>query len=89
MGDQDREEIASRWVRRVAVSSNDTVNNTERAMLNENGGALITLNPRWTFRRRRIATEGGWNWGIYNSGVTLTTGTTVRILATHYGVWVT
>ncbi len=89
LGQQAEEEVASRWVRRVAMSPNDTVNNTERAMLNEHGGALLTLNPRWTFRRARSATDGGWNWGIYNSGVTLTTGATCRIICTHYGVWVT
>ncbi len=86
--DQDAEEIASRWVRRVATSPNDTVNNTERMMQNEYGGSILKTNPRWTFRRRRTGIEGGWNWGVYNDGVTLTTGATCRILATHYGVWV-
>ncbi len=89
MGDKDKEEIASRWVRRVAVSPNDTVNNVERAMLNKYGGPLLDIEPRWTFRRGRTATEGGWNWGIYNDGATLTTGAQCRITATHYGVWVT
>ncbi len=88
MGDQSQEEIAERWVRRVGTSPNDTVNNTERMMQNEYGGALLKINPRWTFRRRRTGTEGGWNWNIYNDGVTLTSGTVARILATHYGVWV-
>ncbi len=86
--DTDAMEIASRWVRRVAVSGNDTVNNTERAMYNDKGGAIITVTPRWTFHRRRTATDGGWNWSIYNDGVTLTTGAVCRILATHFGVWV-
>ena len=89
LGQQAEEEIASRWVRRVVVSPNDTVNNTERAMLNEHGGALLTLTPRWTFRRARSATDGGWNWGIYNDGETITTGAMAWVLATHYGVWVT
>ncbi len=88
-GDPAAEEVASRWVRLVAVSPNDTVNNTERSMLNERGGAIITVKPRWTFSRRRTAVDGGWNWGVYNNGVTITTGATCRILATHYGVWVT
>ena len=87
-GDQEGQERASRWVRRVAVSSDDTVNNTERSMRGEGNSPLISLNPRWTFRRRRTSTEGGWNWAIYNDGVVLTTGTTVRVKATHYGVWV-
>ncbi len=87
-GDRDQIEIADRWVKRVAVSSNDTVNNTERSMLNGYGGPMITFTPRWTFRRRRTAADGGWNWAVYNNGATLTTGTICRILATHYGVWV-
>ncbi len=87
-GEDNLEEVATRWVRRVAMSPNDTVNNTERSMLNKYGGSLLDLEPRWTFRRARTATEGGWNWGIYNDGATITTGATCRILATHYGVWV-
>ncbi len=86
--DRDRQEIAERWVRRVGMSPNDTVNNTERSFLNDHGGALLTMNPRWIFVRRRTVTDGGWNWGVYNDGAVLTTGATANILATHYGVWV-
>ncbi len=89
MGDRDNEEIAGRWVRRVGITVGPTVNETERVFRNEHGGGLLSLKPRWTFRRRRTATEGGWNWDVYNSGVTITTGATVQILCTHYGVWVT
>ncbi len=89
LGDQDREEIASRWVRRVGMTLGPTVNETERVMKNKYGGGLFDLEPRWTFRRARTATDGGWNWGIYNDGIILTTGATARIIATHYGVWVT
>ncbi len=87
-GDADRREIASRWVRRVGTSPNQTVNLTERMFLNKYGGSLLETNPRWTFRRRRAVDDGGWNWGIYNDGATLTTGATCNITATHYGVWV-
>ncbi len=39
---------------------------------------------RWTF-----SNADGWNFFIYNqSNGPLTTGSTVRISATHYGVWV-
>ncbi len=88
-GDQDLEEIASRWVRLVGTSPNDTVNNTERNLINKHGGHIMDVTPRWTFRRARTATDGGWNWVIYNNGVTLTTGATCRIKAVHFGVWVT
>ncbi len=89
LGQQIEEEIASRWVRRVAITTGPTVNETERVFRNEHNGGLLSINPRWTFRRGRTAADGGWNWLVYNDGVTLTTGSTVRILATHYGVWVT
>ncbi len=88
LGDQDLEEIASRWVRRVAMTVGPTVNETERVMRNKYGGPLLELEPRWTFRRRRTSTDGGWNWALYNDGVALTTGATLHLLATHYGVWV-
>ncbi len=86
-GDRDNIEIAERWVRRVGMTSGGDVA-TERVMLNEHGGPLLKINPRWTFRRRRTATQGGWNWGIYNDGATITSGASARVLATHYGVWV-
>ncbi len=87
-GDQDLEEIASRWVRRVGITTGPTVNETERVFRGVANTALLSIEPRWTFRRRRTSTQGGWNWDVYNSGVTLTTGAIVQILATHYGVWV-
>ncbi len=89
LGEKIEEEVASRWVRRVGITTGPTVNETERVFKNKHGGALLNIEPRWTFRRGRTASEGGWNWGVYNDGVTLTAGGIVRILATHYGVWVT
>ncbi len=88
-GERVEEEIAERWVRRVGITIGSTVNETERVMRNKYGGGLLSLEPRWTFRRGRVAGEGGWNWNIYNDGVTVNTGITARVLATHYGVWVT
>ncbi len=88
MGDQVTEEIASRWVRRVGITGEPASSSSELVFKNKYGGALIDIEPRWTFRRRRTATTGGWNWLIYNDGATLTTGSTLHILATHYGVWV-
>ncbi len=88
LGEKIEEEIASRWVRRVGIVTTPTVNEVERTFENKYGGSLLNLEPRWTFRRGRTASEGGWNWLVYNDGITITTGATVRILATHYGVWV-
>ncbi len=88
MGDRDLMEISERWVRLLGTIDGEAVA-TERMFHNENDGSFLKINPRWTFRRGRTATEGGWNWVVYNNGVTITTGVTCRILATHYGVWVT
>ncbi len=87
LGQQEEEEVASRWVRRIAITLGDDVP-TERVMRNKYGGGLLDIEPRWTFRRGRTASEGGWNWAVYNDGATLTTGAIANIIATHYGVWV-
>ncbi len=86
--DRDRQEFANRWVRRVGITIGSTVNETERVFRNKYGGGLLEINPRWTFVRRRTVGDGGWSWAVYNSGVVLTTGVVVDLLATHYGVWV-
>ena len=88
MGDVVATERASRWVRRVGITVGPTVNETERVFRNKYNGGLLEINPRWTFRRGRTAANGGWNWVVYNSGETITTGATVDLLVTHYGVWV-
>ncbi len=89
MGQQVEEEIADRWVRRVGITVGPTVNETERVVRGEGNSGLLSIEPRWTFRRGRTATNGGWNWLIYNSGIAITTGGSCKIIATHYGVWVT
>ncbi len=87
-GDQIGEEVASRWVRRVGIVTTPIGSDTDGLFRNKYDGGLLDLTPRWTFQRARTGTEGGWNWSVYNSGATITTGATVDILATHYGVWV-
>ncbi len=50
----------------------------------ENAGQhKIVTKPRWTF------TEGvGWNWFLWNTGPSpLTTGATIEITSTNFGVW--
>ncbi len=79
-------EIASRWVRTCGVTSHEV--SEEANFHSKYDGPMLEVTPRWTFQRRRTATEGGWNWVVYNNGKLLTTGATVQIKATHYGVWV-
>ncbi len=88
LGEQIEEEVATRWVRRIGATIGPTVNETERVFRNKWNGPLLEATPRWTFRRGRTAAAGGWNWLVYNSGVTLTTGVVIDLTATHYGVWV-
>ncbi len=49
-----------------------------------NVSAKGIVNLKWTFEE-----DGGWNWFAYNySGVALTAGATINIVAKHFGVWV-
>ncbi len=57
---------------------------TEAIFLNEEGGAIMRENVRWTF-----AKTTAWTFFVYNRGATLTTGSTVTIMFKHFGVWVT
>ncbi len=64
---------------------------TDAASLNaafhgDNGGPMITWKKRWTF-----SSPEGWNFFAYNDSADAigTTGAIVKVIATHYGVWVT
>ncbi len=46
------------------------------------GGQMMVWKKRWTF-----SNPEGWVFFIFNESAALTTGSTVRLLATHYGVW--
>ncbi len=55
----------------------------ELRFIGHNGGPLMEWKKRWTF-----SNPEGLEFFVYNqSGVALTTGATVRLDATHYGVW--
>lgn len=47
------------------------------------GAPFIIGKPRWTFHNN----GKGWNWFVYNTGQALTTGSTVKIHAKNFGVW--
>ncbi len=55
----------------------------ELAIVGPEGGSPIEFNLRWTF-----TDTDSWAWFVYNMGPQLTTGATIRVVATHYGVWV-
>ncbi len=76
-------ESAERMVQ--IIGALNVMNDDEKAWcLNEQGGPMLVHKPRWTF-----SNPEGWNYFIYNNGSALTTGASVRLLATEYGVWVT
>ncbi len=47
-------------------------------------GHKMVIKPRWTFTQAE-----SWNWFVWNMGAALTTGSTVEMLTTDFGVWVT
>jgi len=78
-------ERAERFVKILSKTNRFENGQTEREFMNESGGPIIVTKPRWTFSN----TEG-WDWFVYNNGLNaLTTGATVRALATIYGLWLT
>ncbi len=76
--------IAERWSMVAGVMNQPVAGAGENQILNEHGGGLMSINPRWTFARTK-----SWNWIVYNHGTTLTTGATVKLFAKDFGVWVT
>ncbi len=89
--DRLAKERADRWVK--VLSQAEPVNvgpvsgrTTHDAIFkNENGGPVLVSKDRWTY-----SDPEGWQFFIFNNtGSALATGATARLLATHYGVWVT
>ncbi len=57
---------------------------TKGAFRNDTNGPIIVAKPQWTF-----SNPEGWNFFVHNDGPSaLTTGATMRLLMTHFGVWV-
>lgn len=53
------------------------------AFVDRSNSAMMVIKPRWTF-----ANPDAWNWFIFNNGTALTTGSSVRLIASSYGLWV-
>ncbi len=80
--DTIQEDIADRPVWFSGAVDRET--GTEAIFVNERGGHMMVLKPRWTFARTK-----SWNFFVYNLGATLTTGSSVIIRVKSFGVWVT
>ncbi len=69
----------------AALAAQAFATQVERQMVNESGGPLITIKHRWTY-----SDPEGWCWFVFNgTGAALTTGASVELTATSFGVWVT
>ncbi len=84
--DQIAEAIVMRPVFRVGAAKMASGAGALEAthLINDEGGPLLSINPRWTFARTK-----SWNWVIYNNGPAPTTGTIAKIMAKNFGIWVT
>ncbi len=81
--DRDKQEAANRFVKLMAVSDMLDDADTKPSFKGEHNEQLIAKTVRWSFNK-----GVGFNWAVFNnSGGALTTGGIVKILATHYGVW--
>ncbi len=81
-GDRNLEEFAERFTKQLGMVQ-DSGGPTEKPVIGPKGGSPSEAVLRWSFP---LGTSG-WKWWAYNLGTGLTTGATLRILATHYGVW--
>ncbi len=82
-GKREEEEKANRFVKLIGRFDIKDPSQTFGPCVGPEGGAPITIKPRWTF-----AESIGYDWFIWNQGIVLTTGSTVSLNATSYGVWV-
>lgn len=79
--DRDQQERAERWVKPVCIllASTDITAGAGTAYQ-----VPIVIKPGWTF-----SDPEAWDWMIFNQGEASAGATLVRMLVTHYGVWVT
>lgn len=84
-GRDDRiiQEAAERQEHRLGVLETQSPGQIKGNFLGKEGGPIMTDKFRWTY-----SNPDGWTFYIYNNGGLLTTGATVKLIATYYGVWV-
>ncbi len=78
------QEAAERYTKDLAMTERMDPADTEGRFVGRDGGPIIEETIRWTFD----APAGGWCHWLYNLGDGLTTGATVTVKSTHYGVWI-
>ncbi len=84
--DTPNAEEAERFVKVIGLNDGD-ITATKTSFHFRDGktnGLMMQMNVRWTFNA-----GDSWNWFVYNrANGLLTTGSTVLMQATNYGVWV-
>ncbi len=74
--------VAERFVKLVAVCMSAKAD-TRAVFVGENGSPILEIKPRWTF-----ATTKSWNWVVLNSAGDLTSGSTLNLRGTAFGVFI-
>ncbi len=82
--DRGGAELAERQVHLIGVGRKQSDADTFVQFESQEGGLIMEDKFRWTY-----SDSEGWAWFIYNMGGSMTTGSTLQLRATHYGVWVT
>ncbi len=82
--DRDKAEEAERFVKLLGSTLTTEIPTAAEQIMDERSGPVMEKTIRWSFNK-----GVGWEYAIFNnSGSALTTGATLRLLATHYGVWI-
>ncbi len=83
--DRDGHEKALRNVKILGAIGQIGETDTVAQFKNENGGPTLINKHRWTYNNPE-----GWSYFLYNNtGSAMITGSTCKLYATNYGVWVT
>jgi len=79
--DRVKQEKAERFVKTFGLLDKQ-LSQTGGNFVGKGGDRVLEVKPRWTF-----SDPEGWDLFIFNNGNTLTTGATVELIATYYGLW--
>lgn len=82
LNDRLLKERATRNVKLLAGQGTDRAESTQERFVNDEGGPKIVSKHRWTY-----SNPEGWNYFVYNTGGSLTTGGLLHVTATHFGLW--
>lgn len=82
--DRVAEERATRNVKILSILDSRGGAETEMVFKGEHDSPIIVTKHRWTY-----SDPEGWNYFIYNAGAALTTGASVSVIGTLFGLWLT